>query len=204
MSDFDDMNATPLGKLPMPVVQSKNDASRMDPASAGSYSEILKTMTADRPASMPTMPMNTSPHDAKSTMAMGGSLQGLLRPPVAAPAVAEPTEYMQDEAPWRHAYNDYPPRRKRVAVKRAKPTPDAPPQTHAARALELMKTYRTSILVGLVVFLVLKYVAPKLATALPGQVLTANGKFNARGLLLLAAMAGGIHRVADRYAPVLE
>lgn len=64
--------------------------------------------------------------------------------------------------------------------------------------MSVARAYKSSIIVGLTVLAVLVYVAPKLAQTVP-QLLAPTGKFNTVGLLALAILCGGIHRVADRY-----
>jgi hypothetical protein len=62
--------------------------------------------------------------------------------------------------------------------------------------MDALKQYKTSLLVVAVMFAVLWYVAPRLAATAPA-LLAPSGKFGPAGLLVLAVMTGGIHRVAD-------
>lgn len=66
-------------------------------------------------------------------------------------------------------------------------------------ALAKLRAHKSSILVALVVFAVLAWVAPRLAAAVPRTISPATGTFNTLGLSALAAMCGGIHVVADTY-----
>lgn len=68
------------------------------------------------------------------------------------------------------------------------------------KAVAFLKSIKSSLLVALVVFLVLAYVAPKQAQLFP-RLLTPTGRFGTAGLLILAVGCGGIHRVLDRYVP---
>lgn len=185
-AEFDDMNATPLGKLPMPAVQSKGDVPRVDMST--SYTDILKEMTNARDAPQ------AAPHHQ------------LLPPPGPEPREIAPRDGAVVAAAIAPPEYDVP--REGFYV----PQPPAPPQVHhimrppprhrrpRSRAWAKVREYRTSLLVAGIVFMLLWYIAPKLATAVP-QLLTASGRFNLAGLAIIAAMAGGIHRVVDHYAP---
>lgn len=187
MGDFDDMNATPLGKLPMPAVQSKSDAPRLDTST--SYADILKTMNAAEPAApTPQAPPMYSPSTAYSPPPQITAAQYYTPPArraAARKAVAKPTPkkkvYVSSSSSDSSSDDErrYKPKKKGAWLAR-------------------IKEYKTSILVTVVVLLVLLYVSPRLAQMVP-RLLTPTGKFNFAGLFILSAMSGGIHRVADTY-----
>ena len=191
-AEFDDMNATPLGKLPMPAVQSKADIQRVDMGT--SYTDILKEMTNPQqppPAQppqqqQPLQPPAPQPHQAVH-QAAPVDLSSLLPPAPQAPSPMRP-EYPQANEQYQQYQT---PRRRLIGKKR---------RGGLHRAWETAREYRTSALVTAVVFVMLWYVAPKLAHAVP-QLLTPSGRFNMAGLAILAVMAGGIHRVADHVVP---
>ena len=187
MADFEDMNATPLGKLPLPAVQSKGDGPRVD--MGGSYSDILKEMTAQ-------------PHQAAAPQAQASSLNGShaqfqqqFQQQFQPPQVAVPGP-RYDMAPQGYRRHQRQPRRRA-----AQPAPRKATARRASKGggvMAKLRDYKTSLLVAFVVFLVLLYAAPKLAQAVP-HLLTPAGKFNSLGLLVIAASCGGIHRVLDHY-----
>lgn len=187
MGDFDDMNATPLGKLPMPAVQSKGDGPRVD--MTPSYSEILEQMKKPPQQEVPQAPQ---------------APQQLAGNPLAGNPLAD---FQQQHFPQQHpsAAMGPPPRqrppRHYMPPPRRRPEP-APlrrsKHTGGGGVKSVLRTYKSSILVACTVLAVLMYVAPKLAQTVP-QLLAPTGKFNTVGLLMLAIMCGGIHRVADRY-----
>lgn len=181
MGDMEDMNATPLGKLPMPAVQSKGDGPRVD-MSAASYSDILKEMNNNVPAAVgpPQQPQfqqfqQQGPPPQQMMMAPPQQQQQMM-------------QHMMMAAPASRS------RRGGRAPAAAHKRGDGGGGGWMARARE----YKTSLLVAVVVFLVLSYAAPKLAQLAP-QLLTPMGKFNTMGLLLIGASCGGIHRVMDHY-----
>lgn len=179
MGDFDDMNATPLGKLPLPAVQNKGDAPRLD---AVSYDEILKTIkTQDIQAPQaPQAPQFAPPP----------------QPPQHAPQHApQQYEYAAQLPP---APQQYAPQRQYVPRRRLPVRAPPAGKCNGGGLVPTLRRYRTSLLVAVVVFAVLLYVAPRLAAAAP-QLLTPNGKFNAAGLAVVAIACGGIHRVVDTY-----
>lgn len=185
MGDFDDMNATPLGKLPLPAVQSKSDGPRADMGS--SYADILKQMAA-KPQPQPQQ--QQQPMAAMGT-AMGMGMQADPFPRSAAlaqHAPEPPVRYRKRHARYDDDdVDDYDEYRR--------------PTRRGASIWWRLKQNKSSILVMLVVFAVLWYVAPKLAQMVPA-LLNASGKFNAMGLLSVAAVSGGLHRVADHYVKI--
>ena len=190
-AEFDDMNATPLGKLPMPAVQSKGDAPRVDMGT--SYTDILKEMSKSR--------------DAPQAPPQAAAPQLPPRPQQMHPQQMHPQMHLQphDERP---DAAEFVPREGFYVPQRPPPQPHVaarPPSMgrhkRSRGAWDKVREYRTSLLVAGIVFVLLWYIAPKLAAAAP-QLLTASGRFNLAGLAIIAAMAGGIHRVVDHYAPV--
>ena len=190
-AEFDDMNATPLGKLPMPAVQTKGDAPRVDMGT--SYSDILNEMS--REASQPAVAHQPS------------SIAHQQMHPAAVPA-APPTPPLQQPLQHAHteAYAEYSPPPPTESYGYGPPPPRVPlrrpavvPRRRKPSVWHTLKEYKSSLLVAAIVFALLRYVAPKLAGSVP-QLLTPSGRFNAMGLTIIALMAGGVHRLADHYA----
>lgn len=180
MGDFEDMNATPLGKLPLPAVQSKGDGPRVDMSSV-SYSDVLKEMNAP-------------------------AVQAPQQQPMAPPPQQAQYQYPAPMGPPPHMAMNHIPQHHRQAVRRKAPVKHTAPRHKSSGGSggggkgvwAYVKAYKSSVLVTLIVFLVLSYVAPKLAQMMP-QLLNPMGKFNLAGLLLISTACGGIHRLADHY-----
>jgi hypothetical protein len=205
MGDFDDMNATPLAKLPMPAVQSKTDAPRVDGNT--SYADLLKEMQqAPPPAAAPHHHHHHQPAAPQQPPAQAAA-HVMSQQPMAAAQYALPTPYQHaqhmSQPPRYDDDDDEQPRRRRARRYAPPPRPD---RTRRARGVgvaslvDRLREYKTAALMAAIVFVVLWYVAPKLAAAAP-QLLTPTGKFKTTGLLLLAVASAGIHRVADHYVP---
>lgn len=200
-AEFDDMNATPLGKLPMPAVQTKGDAPRVDMGT--SYSDILKEMS--REASQP-------PAVAHQPSSIAHQQMHPPAVPAAPPTPPLQQQQLQLQQPHQQAHTEafaeysppppaesygYGPPPPRAPVRLRRPT--VVPRRRKPSVWHTLKEYKSSLLVAAIVFALLRYVAPKLAVSVP-QLLTPSGRFNAMGLTIIALMAGGVHRLADHYA----
>lgn len=183
MTDFDE-NATPLNKLgamgtpPMPVVQSKADMPPVDPGPA-SYQEIMNKVQAE-----------PGPGIAQGMQHLMPSLPSFQQ----YPQYAQPAGGPDPGHGHGHGHRGGGGGRRR----RAAPPPRKKKKSLLSSALDAVRDYKSSLLVGLVVFLVLSYAAPKLALVAP-RLLTPAGRFGALGLLIIALACGGIHRVLDRF-----
>lgn len=197
MGDFEDMNATPLGKLPMPAVQSKNDGPRVDMSS--SYSDILKEITA---------PAQQQQHMQQH---MQMQQQHMQQPQPQAQMQAMPSQFSQaqfqgnDDMAYQQQAPMYQPppharrhHRQQPEPKQARRGGGGGGGGGVGGVWAKIKEYKSSVLVTLIVFLILSYVTPKLASTVP-QLLNQTGKFNALGLFVIAGTCGGIHRVMDHY-----
>lgn len=196
MGDFDDMNATPLGKLPMPTVQSKTDGPRIDGNT--SYTDILKNMSNES--------------SAPSSFAHPVASQAYQQQSYQQQAYQQQPYQQQQPFPASMPSSQYyaPPSKQKKQVKIVKKRYDSSSssesESDAGRRytgknkswLARVREYKTSILVTVIVFVVLLYVSPRLAQLVP-RLLTPVGKFNIIGLLVISSMCGGIHRVADTY-----
>ncbi len=197
MGDFDDMNATPLGKLPLPAVQSKNDGPRVD--MGVSYADMLKDMQQQQA-------------QAQQQQVAPPQTPQFQQPPVMAPlAVAPHQAFMQQN------YETTPPMQqmqRRGGGRGGRRAPsmddygdydDDVPEVRrggsgggAKSWTARIKPYKSSLLVGLIVFAMLSYGAPRLAVSFP-RLLNAAGKFNILGLAVIATISGGTHALAERY-----
>lgn len=210
MGDLDDMNATPLGKLPLPAMQMKADAPRVE---SMSYGDILKDMNK---AADP-VPRGPGGPSVGGFLPGGASrqVQQQFQPPIqpaqfsglqgaglqaaglqgAQIQQAPPQPVMYDEDDGMPLPQ---PRRRRVRFEDDDDEYIPRKRKHGSGMMARLKMYRSSIVVAGVVFLVLTYVSPRLAQMIP-RLLTPTGRFNMIGLFIIAAMCGGIHRVADEH-----
>ena len=194
MGDLDDMNATPLGKLPLPAVQSKGDGPKVDMGT--SYADILKQMNAPKGEAAPQQQQYQQQFSPAAASTAHQYQQQFMPPVQYQNYEAVPHEERQPRQPRQQAA---PPRRSRVAAHPPPPPAKRRPREEAGPGwLARARQYKSSLLVAAVVLVVLMYVSPKLAQLVP-RLLTPMGKFNFAGLLIVAALCGGIHRVADVY-----
>lgn len=193
MADFDDMNATPLGKLPMPVVQSKGDAPRVDGRST-SYEDLLKEMRQAPPQQQPPLQPQLQPQlQQPQPQPQFGAHQFQPQQPQPQPQFQPPQFQPQYQQPqYQQPDDDYEPHYARRPRRRPRPPP--PPPRWAAQ----LAKYKSSLLVAVVVFLVLLYAAPRLAQLVPRLVSPASGRFNVAGIAVIAVASGGVHRLADQ------
>lgn len=191
MGDLDDMNATPLGKLPLPAVQMKGDGPKVDMGT--SYADILKQMNAPK-GETGAQQFQQQQQFSPAAASTAHQYQQQFLPPV---------QYQNYEGA--HHQQERQQRMVAAAPRRPRAAPPPPPAKRRSRDdaagpgwLAKARLYKSSILVAAVVLVVLMYVSPKLAQLVP-RLLTPMGKFNFMGLLIVAVLCGGIHRVADVY-----
>ena len=186
-ADFDDMNATPLGKLPMPIMQSKADAPKVDLGAASvSYADILRTMGTGEQAS-PQQPPQQQP-----------LLQASL-PPQQAPQFQQQSAQAMQAPPAQHMaltmddrYYARPPSSAKRRRRRW-----SPPRNGGRTLLSRwLGAYKNAAIVLAIVFVVTLMVAPRLAATLPA--LARPGmRLTPAGLALVALLCGGIYRAAE-------
>lgn len=193
MGEFDDMNSTPIGKLPLPVVQSKADGPRVDLST--SYADILKAQAAQPPpgpSSLQPPHQQHQQHQFAPEPAAAG-LSNIVAQHFDAP-VAQGPPPMRRRRSRRYDDDD--------------DDDDVIDDGHfvgrrgrrCGGLLHKLLQYKTSLIVVVVMFLMLWYVAPKLAQVAP-VLLSPSGKFNTLGLLAISVATGGVHRVVDHYVP---
>lgn len=180
----DDMNATPLSKLPPPMVQSR----RPEPPQSLS-------------------PGGPSDGGRKSKEMTAPTYAELLREMDATPGPPAHNEY---EETYEDAYVDapqYPPQQQsRAEPPRPRapssptpvpPRPAPPPPVHRGG---LLWRHRSTILVALIVMVLLMYGVPKLQTAAPSLFSPMTMyKLNLTGAAVVAASAAGIHATLSTY-----
>ncbi len=184
------MNATPLSKLPPPMVQSRrpeapqtlspggpSDGGRKSKdVSAPTYAELLREMDAAGP---PAQEAYESYEDAYD--------QGYQQP-----AYQQPHEY---EPPRQQA-------RQQPQKPRAPPSDEAIPPRPPAPVSRggLVWRHRSTILVAIIVMVMLMYGVPKLQTAAPSLFSPMTMyKLNVTGAAVVAASAAGIHATLSTY-----
>jgi hypothetical protein len=218
MGEFDDMNATPLGKLPMPVVQSKADGPSID-ARSSSYEDILKDMRAgERPQQAPQFP------PAQERFTDGGGqfnprqlqqLQQQQAPsPAQLPQLHQQLQQLQQPQQLQHLQQhlqEHPQQHMQQNLQHPLPLqhPQAQPSQFAAKprrskpslhgsTLSFIGHYKSTLIVIGIVFLVLTYVAPRLSRGVPRLLDPTTGRFNVAGIAVLALVSGGMFRGVDR------
>lgn len=211
-ASLDDYNATPMGKLPPPVMQSKQS---MPPIDAPNYRDLLKEMDHAHvqpapatkeyatqstylaqqppPAAMPQMPAQMPPQ-------MQPQVQPQMLPQVQAHPQAARTPYASSQPPQYQAgahegyygsnnddyynaeYEDY--------------AAEAQPEGAQKRSLlsRLVASHKPTLVVIAAVFLVLFFIVPRLAR-MP-RFATFDGHLNLLGKMAAAAAAGGAYHVS--------
>lgn len=220
--DYEDMNATPLGKLPMPKMQSKMDAPRVDINSA-SYADILKGLETDKQMATSVGPGGGAPGGVDMMAVMGGQQHQVQPPPMYQPQQQQqmmmPDPYQGAQQYQEQQYYQQPPpvyRRERErrrtssrgGSKRGRQQPAAPTQQPAAAPappangfMARLRPYRTPILVTLIVFAVLRWIVPRLSM-LPRMSTSAPCyPLSLIGVALVAVLCGGLYRATEYLAP---
>lgn len=187
----DDMNATPLSKLPPPLVQSRRPepppqglspavpsggARRAKDVSAPTYSELLREMDA----SMPPPSQDQETYEDNYHEPQPSTQYQQQQPPQQLPRSSRGGE-PQEVRPGREAQRN---------------TPAATPP----RAGGLLWRHRSTILVAVIVAVMLLYGVPKLQTAAPSLFSPMTMyKLNVTGAAVVAASAAGIHATLATY-----
>lgn len=190
----DDMNATPLGKLPPPMVQSRrpeapqgmppggpsDGARKAKDANAPTYAELLREMDTVAP---PQEPAYESYED-----------QYLDEP--LPQQVYEPRQHQQARQP-------------RQETRQPRPEPHQPPPAPAAMAAAaaaphggggLVWRHRNTLLVAVIVMVMVMYGVPKLQIAAPTLFSPMTMyKLNVTGAAVVAASAAGIYATVSTY-----
>lgn len=191
-NDFDDMNATPLGKLPMPIMQSKADAPRVDPGVSVSYADILRTMGTDQTATpvQQAQPAVQQPVQQQAPPPLQQALQPALQQQFPGATMLQPPQAQHMAVSMDDRYYARP--QPRAAVKRRR----WEPARARAPLSKWLGAYKNAVIVLAIVFAVTLVVAPRLAATFP--VLARPGmRLTPPGLALVALLCGGIYRVAE-------
>lgn len=208
-AEADDMNATPLGKLPMPIMQTKADAPRVDASMAStSYADILRGLKNDGAAATSVQPQHHQPQHHQpqhQPQHLQHQPQQLQPEPLAQVTQAQLAQLLARHAPPSPPayYDDSPgyssrrPRRRHVP-----PPPRPPPRPPQSTLRRLVSEYKNAVAVALIVFVVMWWVAPKLASVLPSLAAAAGPTttcgLRVPGLLAVAVLCGGIFRATER------
>lgn len=188
-SDFEDMNATPLGKLPpMPIMQSKADSPPVDMTANTSYADILRTIKGDQATSVNPQPQ---PVQLQQPQQGGQAVQGQMDQMQALQAM-QAMQAMQYYNPPRQ---QAPPRQQKR--RRSPPPPQRKAQGLAGVLRRALGQYKNAALVIAIVFAVMRWVGPKLAAQLPFLSRPTSQGLSAPGLFLASVLCGGVYRVAE-------
>ena len=218
MGDFDDMNATPLGKLPMPVVQSKADGPSID-ARSSTYEDILKDMRDPGSGSgqAPEFPgKERFTGGGQGGQGGQGGLGGQFNPRQLQQLQHSPAELqlqlqlqqqlqqqqqqqLQQQLQQQHhqPQQQLLPQQLQFATKAGRPKASQRHQRHGS-VLSVLSHYKSTLIVIGIVVLVLTYVAPRLSRGVPRLLDPATARFNAAGIAVLSLVCGGLFRAVDR------
>lgn len=195
-ADVEDMNATPLGKLPMPVMQSKADTPRVDVSANTSYADILRGLGGD--GAQATSLAAPPPQQQQPQLL---AQQQLATPPqqpqlqlhqvLAPPPPPQQQQYYYDPPAYAA------PARRRAQAKRRPARHAASTPARGTPLGRALGQYKNAAAVVAIVFAVMWWVAPKLAATLPSLAGPHGTPMRAPGVLLLAVLCGGIYRAAE-------
>lgn len=220
---FEDMNATPLGKLPMPKMQTKGDAPPID-AGSTSYADILKGLDAEKMAASTAGPaggvMNLlggpgQQHQVQQQMQQQPGQQ-YRQPPqmMQQPRMMPPQQQQQMAYEHMPRTRPRPPPRYALPPRMPRPARPGPPAPAPAPAPERrrqepadgslmarLRRYRNPILVGLIVFVMLRWVAPRLGGLPRMSSQVPAYPLSLAGVVVAAALCGGMYRATEYLAP---
>ena len=181
---MDDMNATPLGKLPPPIIQSKQG---MPPVDMPNYRDLLSQMESSKGAptdflSAP-MDMQSGPQQPMPMMQPQQQAMMMQQQPMVMQTQQQPMQPMQPMQPVQPMQWD------------AGSYPGPPPaaEGHGGLVMRFVRANRSTLLVVAVVLLTLLFVAPRLARV--QRFATLDGQLSLVGKVAAAAVAGGAHRL---------
>jgi hypothetical protein len=195
MSYADDMNATPLNKLPPPVVQSKQDL--MGPTAPPNYKDLLTKMdvnagppTASRAQQMMMMQQQQDDEPEEYYPQQQQQQQQMMYGP--------PPQGM---FPGYNTYNSYepPPQqqqpRHEPSHRSSKKLKSALKDKNGGGIIGFLKANKNVIIVAIIAFLAMRYVAPRLR-AFP-MMLSPAGGLSAPGMAVIALLIGASTKVSD-------
>lgn len=196
MSYADDMNATPLNKLPPPVVQSKQDL--VGPAAPPNYKDLLTNVDINSMAS-------PAPSRAQQQMMMMQQQQEddddeyypqqqqqqpqqmMYGPPPAGMYPGYNTYNSYDPPPQRHEPSHRSSKKSKSALKDKK--------SSGGGVMGFLKTHKNVLIVAIIAFLAMRYVAPRLRNF--PMMLSPMGGLSAPGMAVIALLIGMSTKVAD-------
>lgn len=191
MSYADDMNATPLNKLPPPVVQSKHDMGSTAPPN---YKDLLTNMDVNaggppvsRAQQMMMMQQQDEPEEYYPQQQQQQPQQMMYGPP-------PPGMF-----PGYNTYNSYdpPPQQPRhePSHRSSKKPKSALKDKSGGGVMGFLKTHKNVLIVAIVAFLAMRYLAPRLR-AFP-MMLSPMGGLSAPGMAVVAIIIGASTKVTD-------
>ena len=191
MSDgsLDDMNATPLGKLPAPMVQNNKGKPSVE---VPSYRDLLRDVDTTPPQAPAQAPPPPPPPPAPSPPVHPdyGAYQ------VAAPTYATQNTYMPQVPSTPQYMAPPPPPQYHQPYPDYEPLPPEPPAERPQGGLltRLVRSNKSTLVVVAVVFVLLAFVNPRLARV--SRLAAADGSLSLLGKLAAAALAGASYRLA--------
>ena len=196
MSDGDDMNATPLGKLPPPVMQSNKS---QPPVEAPSYRDMLQDLESN--------PRGPTPGPLSQELPQPQSAQvyatqnTYLPPPSPSQYPAQQMQQMPQMPQMAYpSYPSYPPQQPppqyapSAGPYQPLPADEPEPAPQGNLLTRVLRSNKSTLLVVAIVLVTLLFVAPRLAKMQRFQ--TLDGRLNMLGKVVAAVLAGGTFRVA--------
>ena len=193
MSYADDMNATPLNKLPPPVVQSKQDLMG-GPAAPPNYKDLLTNMDVGPPVASRAQQMMMQQQDDEPEEFYPQEQQQQQQHMMYGPPP-------QGMFPGYNTYNSYDPppqqqpRHEPSHRSSSKKLKSALKDKNGGGVLGFLKTHKNVIIVALVAFLAMRYLAPRLR-AFP-MMLSPMGGLSMPGMAVVALVIGASTKVSD-------
>jgi hypothetical protein len=168
-----------ISSLPPPMMTSKNDTPNM--SSGVTYDDILRQTEVDRSVPAPPPPITESATPVQPVQQATPVQPPMYQAEDSAPTF-QPVQQYQDYPT--SAYQMVPPPAQRMFPGRS---------SNSARAM--LWQYKDVILVAVIVFVLIKWVAPKAGQSLP-QVYS-DGRLSTLGICLIATLSGAAYRIGD-------
>lgn len=199
MSYADDMNATPLNKLPPPVVQSRQDAG---PSAPPNYKDLLTNVDVNARGAPPSraqqqmMMMQQQqqqeedvPDDEYYPQQQPQQPQHMMYGPPPQGMYPGYNTYNNYDLPQKHEPSHRSSSKKKSALK------DKKGGGNGGGVMGFLKANKNVLIVAIVAFLAMRFVAPRLRNF--PMMLSPMGGLSAPGMAVLALLIGASTKVAD-------
>lgn len=188
-SSMDDMNSTPLNKLPPPVLQSRDDRPSVNPPN---YQELAQAvdMKSQQPLSFPQQPSPSFPPQP--------SYHPQSPPPPPPPSPFPHHEFV-DQSMYATQSSGMQPTQMYAPSYQYNPRPNWEPGPQEAATgnvfSRFVRAQKSMLLVVAIVLVVLIFVGPRLARM--SRFATIDGRLNLLGNIVASVVAGGAFKLAS-------